>query len=263
MLESRLHKLINEAWSQKYKDSIDCSRPRGFSQKAHCDGKKKVNESLDISTLENDIYEMLGVHVELYDRGDHLVLNRVFVPSDARGVSLGTQAMEAVVDFAGKNHMDVYLTPSTSYGASSVGRLENFYKRFGFQKKPREDYKSRNSMVRYAKGNTPVNENYILKQLENDFPVELELYDHGTHLELDKIVVPRGQRSIGIGSEVLTKIGNYADEHGLPVFLTPSRFYGGTSLARLINFYKRFGFRKNEDPRDKALSRNMLVRRPQ
>ena len=38
---------INEAWSKKYKDSINCSNPKGFSQKAHCDGKKKkkVKES--------------------------------------------------------------------------------------------------------------------------------------------------------------------------------------------------------------------------
>ena len=31
----------NEGWSQKYKRSIDCSNPKGFSQKAHCAGKKK------------------------------------------------------------------------------------------------------------------------------------------------------------------------------------------------------------------------------
>lgn len=34
-------KLINEAWTKKYKDSINCSNPKGFSQKAHCAGKKK------------------------------------------------------------------------------------------------------------------------------------------------------------------------------------------------------------------------------
>ena len=28
-------------WSQKYKKSIDCDNPKGFSQKAHCAGKKK------------------------------------------------------------------------------------------------------------------------------------------------------------------------------------------------------------------------------
>jgi len=25
-----------ESWSMKYKKSIDCSNPKGFSQKAHC-----------------------------------------------------------------------------------------------------------------------------------------------------------------------------------------------------------------------------------
>jgi len=32
---------VTEKWSEKYKKSIDCSNPKGFSQKAHCDGKKK------------------------------------------------------------------------------------------------------------------------------------------------------------------------------------------------------------------------------
>jgi hypothetical protein len=32
---------LEEKWSQKYKDSINCSNPKGFSQKAHCQGKKK------------------------------------------------------------------------------------------------------------------------------------------------------------------------------------------------------------------------------
>jgi hypothetical protein len=38
---------IDEGWSQKYKSSINCSHPKGFSQKAHCAGKKKHNESID------------------------------------------------------------------------------------------------------------------------------------------------------------------------------------------------------------------------
>ena len=33
-------------WSDKYKKSIDCDNPKGFSQRAHCQGKKKkMNES--------------------------------------------------------------------------------------------------------------------------------------------------------------------------------------------------------------------------
>ena len=30
-----------EGWSKKYKKSINCSNPKGFSQKAHCAGRKK------------------------------------------------------------------------------------------------------------------------------------------------------------------------------------------------------------------------------
>lgn len=29
------------SWSQKYKKSIDCKNPKGFSQRAHCAGRKK------------------------------------------------------------------------------------------------------------------------------------------------------------------------------------------------------------------------------
>ncbi len=32
---------FNEGWSDKYKRSIDCNNPKGFSQRAHCQGKKK------------------------------------------------------------------------------------------------------------------------------------------------------------------------------------------------------------------------------
>ena len=40
--------LVKEGWSDKYKKSIDCDNPKGFSQKAHCAGKKKqMNEGKD------------------------------------------------------------------------------------------------------------------------------------------------------------------------------------------------------------------------
>jgi len=40
LLENQL-KQLKEKWSAKYKKSIDCTNPKGFSQKAHCDGRKK------------------------------------------------------------------------------------------------------------------------------------------------------------------------------------------------------------------------------
>jgi hypothetical protein len=36
---------VAEGWSAKYKKSIDCNNPKGFSQRAHCQGRKKMNEA--------------------------------------------------------------------------------------------------------------------------------------------------------------------------------------------------------------------------
>lgn len=36
---------LDEKWSKKYKQSIDCDNPKGFSQRAHCQGRKKTNEA--------------------------------------------------------------------------------------------------------------------------------------------------------------------------------------------------------------------------
>ena len=35
------HPEVHEKWSTKYKKSINCNNPKGFSQRAHCQGRKK------------------------------------------------------------------------------------------------------------------------------------------------------------------------------------------------------------------------------
>ena len=37
----KITKQKNEKWSDKYKKSIDCNNPKGFSQRAHCQGRDK------------------------------------------------------------------------------------------------------------------------------------------------------------------------------------------------------------------------------
>jgi len=34
-------KFLEEKWTKDYKKSINCSNPKGFSQRAHCQGRKK------------------------------------------------------------------------------------------------------------------------------------------------------------------------------------------------------------------------------
>ena len=39
-------------WSKKYKKSIDCNNPKGFSQKAHCAGKRKKESKMSLKLEE-------------------------------------------------------------------------------------------------------------------------------------------------------------------------------------------------------------------
>ena len=49
---------IEEKWSQKYKKSINCSNPKGFSQKAHCQGRRK-QENIMNDNLAKSIREII------------------------------------------------------------------------------------------------------------------------------------------------------------------------------------------------------------
>lgn len=57
---------IFEAWSEKYKRSINCSNPKGFSQRAHCQGRKKTNEGHEQGhlTLVNALEDFLPLAMQ-------------------------------------------------------------------------------------------------------------------------------------------------------------------------------------------------------
>jgi len=50
--EVRAHEFVTEKWTNKYKKSINCSNPKGFSQRAHCQGRKK---SEDIEPVDENL----------------------------------------------------------------------------------------------------------------------------------------------------------------------------------------------------------------
>jgi len=50
----KINEILTEQWSQKYKSSINCSHPKGFSQRAHCAGKKKTTESVEMEMVCED-----------------------------------------------------------------------------------------------------------------------------------------------------------------------------------------------------------------
>ena len=46
-----------------------------------------------------------------------------------------------------------------------------------------------------------LNEKFVLQELEDQFNIELDLYDNGKYLQLSKIKIPKESRNSGIGSK--------------------------------------------------------------
>jgi len=74
---------FNEAWSAKYKRSINCNNPKGFSQRAHCQGRKKEDINTETNKLipypkgtvkvdVDDVYDWykLGMNISDLDDAD-------------------------------------------------------------------------------------------------------------------------------------------------------------------------------------------------
>jgi len=70
---------VDEAWSKKYKKSINCNNPKGFSQRAHCAGRKarsshrktksaSVSEATNPSNTAHDMDQIATHYSELYDQ---------------------------------------------------------------------------------------------------------------------------------------------------------------------------------------------------
>ena len=104
----------------------------------------------------------------------------------------------------------------------------------------------------------------LLQEKYIDFPVEdpnisLELWEDEDKLVLDKIIIPKESRKQGIGTKIMNMVCEYADNVQRPIYLTPSTSFGGSSVSRLKEFYKRFGFVKNPNH---GPFRHVLVRFP-
>jgi GNAT superfamily N-acetyltransferase len=79
--------------------------------------------------------------------------------------------------------------------------------------------------------------------------VNLDVYQSSNNpnkIVLSRIEVPKGQRNTGIGTDVMNDLSRLADEEGKMITLSPSTDFGGTSVSRLKDFYKKFGFVENK-----------------
>lgn len=105
----------------------------------------------------------------------------------------------------------------------------------------------------------------ISESIQKKYPdVSVDLFgDAEKGYELSRIVVPEGERGSGVGTQVMDDMIEMADEQGARISLTPDTTFGGTSVSRLKDFYKRFGFVENKGKNKDFSTRNTMYRDPQ
>jgi GNAT superfamily N-acetyltransferase len=85
----------------------------------------------------------------------------------------------------------------------------------------------------------------ILEDKYKDVLTGLDIYEDSKSIKLARIIVNPEYRKTGIGTSILTDLINYADKNKKIVTLTPSSDFGGDK-NRLVQFYKKFGFKLNK-----------------
>ena len=85
----------------------------------------------------------------------------------------------------------------------------------------------------------------------------------GNAIELTWIIVPDRKR--GIGTAIMRELCEFADRHAAQIKLTPASKGDNaatTSRARLIRFYKRFGFAAAKRKAGEIVPVPALIRKP-
>jgi hypothetical protein len=102
------------------------------------------------------------------------------------------------------------------------------------------------------------------KELEGKYGIILDLAENKNgDLSIGRIIVPKENRSKGIGKKAMQDIVDYADKNGRRILLTPSTDFGATSVARLKEFYKEFGFIENKGKNKDFTTKDSMYRNPQ
>lgn len=112
--------------------------------------KPQSREQKSVSELESNLENKYNVTLDLYQNKDFLELDKIIVTEDQRNTGVGSNVMREVIDFANKKGLTIALTPSTSYGATSIDRLKGFYKGLGFveNKGINKDFTTKQSMLK-------------------------------------------------------------------------------------------------------------------
>lgn len=93
-----------------------------------------------------------NVELDIYAAFDGTFrISKIFVPKELRKQGLGTKIMDYICKVADSEKRIILLSPSIDFGATSVTRLKQFYKQFGFENNTggKKNFKYSETMIRY------------------------------------------------------------------------------------------------------------------
>jgi N-acetylglutamate synthase-like GNAT family acetyltransferase len=101
----------------------------------------------------------------------------------------------------------------------------------------------------------------ILNNKYHDCLTGLDIYENKSSIVVPRIVVKEECRGNNVGTSIMNDLIAYADSNNQIVALTPSSDFGGNK-NRLIQFYKRFGFKHNKGQYKSYEFRETMIRYP-
>lgn len=118
-----------------------------------CNGSGISDDMQSLDQIVEELKEKHDIELDTYEYKDHIVISRIVVPKSKRNEGIGTEVIEAIIDYADEQSKDVFVTPTGDFGGST-SRLAKFYKRFGFvpNKGKYRDFRTRESMIYKAEG---------------------------------------------------------------------------------------------------------------
>lgn len=90
--------------------------------------------------------------------------------------------------------------------------------------------------------------------------VDIYLLENKKYIFIDVIVIPNDKRCLGIGTDIMHMIIKFSKEINKPIAILPAIDYGASSIERLKDFYRRFGFVENKILRDKRFRIKYMVK---
>jgi len=110
----RAFEFLTEKWSQKYKRSINCSNPKGFSQKAHCAGRKK-NESVTEAKVGRELQHAEDLVIIEGTSGGLRALKAIeSLPRDLKNLRIKWDGSPAIY-FGRDDNGEFFLTDKSGY----------------------------------------------------------------------------------------------------------------------------------------------------